>query len=160
MLPCLILRYYFVLFNIHISGHIQTALEDRNMMDNTYFIFASDNGGCYLGGGKNAPLRGNKATLLEGATCTMKYLFFFSTLTKPHLSITQPSIMNCRWYESGCFYLQSSHARILCRNGVWQIVSCNRLVSYTPGTLRYYHHPFHPFLCHSVPPFRFLCLFS
>ena len=36
------------------------------MMENTYFIFASDNGGCYLGGGKNAPLRGNKATLLEG----------------------------------------------------------------------------------------------
>ena len=38
------------------------------MLPRTYIIFASDNGGCYLGGGKNAPLRGTKATILEGLT--------------------------------------------------------------------------------------------
>lgn len=49
-------------------GRVRDALVSRGLMDNTYIIFASDNGGCYLGGGKNAPLRGNKATLLEGGT--------------------------------------------------------------------------------------------
>ena len=37
-------------------------------MDNTYFIFASDNGGCYSAGGKNGPFRGTKGTIFEGGT--------------------------------------------------------------------------------------------
>jgi arylsulfatase A-like enzyme len=44
------------------------ALEDTGLMDNTYVIFTSDNGGCYKGGGKNGPLRGSKASLWEGGT--------------------------------------------------------------------------------------------
>ena len=36
------------------------------MLDNTYIIFASDNGGCPASGGKNTPLRGSKGTLFEG----------------------------------------------------------------------------------------------
>jgi arylsulfatase A-like enzyme len=49
-------------------GSIVNALERTGMMDNTYVIFASDNGGCYAAGGKNGPLRGTKGTVLEGGT--------------------------------------------------------------------------------------------
>ena len=45
---------------------IYNALDARNQLDNTYFIFASDNGACKFSGGKNAPLRGSKGTLFEG----------------------------------------------------------------------------------------------
>ena len=34
----------------------------------------TSNGGCYLGGGKNAPLRGTKATILEGGTLVDAFL--------------------------------------------------------------------------------------
>ena len=63
-------RFYAATLNMLDSavGRVKDALEEKGMLDNTYIIFASDNGGCYLGGGKNAPLRGNKATLLEGGT--------------------------------------------------------------------------------------------
>jgi arylsulfatase A-like enzyme len=56
-------------------GKVKDALEEKGMLDNTYIIFASDNGGCYLGGGKNAPLRGNKATLLEGGTKVDAFIY-------------------------------------------------------------------------------------
>jgi arylsulfatase A len=45
---------------------IYTALDDKGISDNTYIIFASDNGGCYSAGGKNGPLRGTKGSLFEG----------------------------------------------------------------------------------------------
>jgi len=44
------------------------ALDQKGMLARTHLIFASDNGGCYMGGGKNAPLRGTKATVFEGGT--------------------------------------------------------------------------------------------
>eukprot|EP01038_Epipyxis_sp_PR26KG_P004341 gene4341-6144_t len=49
-------------------GKLVTALKAVNQYNNTYIIFASDNGGCKYEGGKNGPLRGNKGTLFEGAT--------------------------------------------------------------------------------------------
>jgi membrane-anchored protein YejM (alkaline phosphatase superfamily) len=45
---------------------IQTALDDKGILDNTYIIFTSDNGGCYMSGGRNGPLRGTKGSLFEG----------------------------------------------------------------------------------------------
>ena len=42
------------------------ALEDKDQMENTYVIFASDNGGCYQAGGRNGDLRGSKGSLFEG----------------------------------------------------------------------------------------------
>lgn len=34
---------------------IYDELVDKGLMDNSYFIFASDNGGCYAAGGKMDP---------------------------------------------------------------------------------------------------------
>jgi arylsulfatase A-like enzyme len=45
---------------------IVDALAARGQMDNTYIIFASDNGGCYQAGGRNGDLRGSKGSLFEG----------------------------------------------------------------------------------------------
>ena len=45
---------------------IVTALTAVGQLDNTYIIFASDNGGCAGVGGQNGPLRGTKGTLFEG----------------------------------------------------------------------------------------------
>ena len=47
-------------------GQIYDKLEETGLMDNTYLIFMSDNGGCFHGGGKNGPLRGSKGSLYEG----------------------------------------------------------------------------------------------
>jgi arylsulfatase A-like enzyme len=49
-------------------GKIAKAVDKVGQLDNTYFIFTSDNGGCYTAGGRNGPLRGNKGTLFEGGT--------------------------------------------------------------------------------------------
>lgn len=47
-------------------GDIMQALKDKEMYQNTFVIFSSDNGGCYGGGGMNGPLRGTKGSLFEG----------------------------------------------------------------------------------------------
>jgi arylsulfatase A-like enzyme len=59
---------YFKALNILDSavGALHTALTTAGVLNNTYIIFASDNGGCPTGGGRNAPLRGTKGSLFEG----------------------------------------------------------------------------------------------
>lgn len=48
-------------------GHIVSALERRNLRENTLVFFANDNGGAMpFNGSLNAPLRGAKGTALEG----------------------------------------------------------------------------------------------
>ena len=42
------------------------AFKRTGVVDNTYILFASDNGGCPAGGGRNYPLRGTKGSLFEG----------------------------------------------------------------------------------------------
>jgi len=49
-------------------GDIEDAVDAAGQLENTYFIFTSDNGGCRGAGGRNYPLRGNKGTLFEGGT--------------------------------------------------------------------------------------------
>lgn len=48
-------------------NEIQKAVKQVGQMDNTYFIFTSDNGGCAYAGGRNGPLRGNKGRFLREA---------------------------------------------------------------------------------------------
>ena len=64
-------------------GSITEALESSGMMDNTYIIFASDNGGCNSAGGKVAPYRGTKGSLFEGGTHVDA--FVYSPLLAPEL---------------------------------------------------------------------------
>ena len=45
------------------------------MLDNTYIIFASDNGGCAASGGRNYPLRGQKGTLFEGGLRVEAFMY-------------------------------------------------------------------------------------
>jgi arylsulfatase A-like enzyme len=54
---------------------VQQSLVDNNMMDNTYVIFISDNGGCVFGGGKNGPLRGSKGALFEGGVKVNSFIY-------------------------------------------------------------------------------------
>jgi arylsulfatase A-like enzyme len=56
-------------------GEIVDALETSNMMDNTYIIFMSDNGGCWYGGGRNGPLRGAKGALFEGGIKVDSFIY-------------------------------------------------------------------------------------
>ena len=62
-------QYTFALMLIDRAvSEIYHAIDKAGVKDETYFIFASDNGGCYQAGGKNGPLRGSKGTLFEGGT--------------------------------------------------------------------------------------------
>lgn len=54
---------------------IYEKIKDVKQEDNTYFIFASDNGGCYAAGGKNGPLRGAKGSLYEGGVKTDAFIY-------------------------------------------------------------------------------------
>ena len=45
---------------------VYDALDTNNVLDSTYVIFTSDNGGCPASGGRNTPLRGTKGSLFEG----------------------------------------------------------------------------------------------
>lgn len=54
---------------------MKNALEKRNQLNNTYFIFASDNGGCADAGGANAPLRGTKGSLFEGGVKVNSFIY-------------------------------------------------------------------------------------
>lgn len=51
------------------------ALDEAKQLDNSYIIFASDNGGCPSGGGRNYPLRGTKGSLFEGGTKVNSFIY-------------------------------------------------------------------------------------
>ena len=56
-------------------GEIINALETADILDNTYIIFMSDNGGCWYGGGRNGPLRGAKGALFEGGIKVDSFIY-------------------------------------------------------------------------------------
>lgn len=81
-------------------GQIVDALDTAGMLDNSYVIFMSDNGGCMYGGGKNGPLRGSKGALFEGGIKVDSFIYspllsnggtIFSGLM--HISDWFPTIM-------------------------------------------------------------------
>ena len=56
-------------------GKIYDALLVKGIMENTIIAFASDNGGCYLSGGRNGNLRGQKGSLFEGGSKVDAFIF-------------------------------------------------------------------------------------
>ena len=56
-------------------GDIVDTLDDKGMLNTTYIIFTSDNGGCYIAGGKNGPLRGTKGSLFEGGVRVDAFIY-------------------------------------------------------------------------------------
>ena len=54
---------------------VTEALAARGVLDNTYIIFASDNGGCPTAGARNAPLRGTKGSLFEGGVRVEAFVY-------------------------------------------------------------------------------------
>lgn len=82
---------------------ITERLQENGMMDNTYVIFISDNGGCVFGGGKNGPYRGSKGALFEGGVKVNSFIYspllkLQTTDTKytglMHISDWFPTILN------------------------------------------------------------------
>ena len=55
--------------------NIYNALDDKGVLDNSYILFASDNGGCPTAGGRNYPLRGTKGSLFEGGVHVEAFIF-------------------------------------------------------------------------------------
>ena len=56
-------------------GQIYDALESKGIVENTYIIFMSDNGGCWYGGGRNGPLRGSKGALFDGGVKVDSFIY-------------------------------------------------------------------------------------
>jgi len=82
-------------------GDIVDKLEERDMMDNTYIIFASDNGGCYMGGGMSGPLRGTKGTLLEGGTKVDAFIYSPTLLPDAAIGATFAPLMHVSdWFPT------------------------------------------------------------
>eukprot|EP00595_Chromulina_sp_UTEXLB2642_P001428 CAMPEP_0196762822 /NCGR_PEP_ID=MMETSP1095-20130614/2863_1 /TAXON_ID=96789 ORGANISM="Chromulina nebulosa, Strain UTEXLB2642" /NCGR_SAMPLE_ID=MMETSP1095 /ASSEMBLY_ACC=CAM_ASM_000446 /LENGTH=483 /DNA_ID=CAMNT_0042114725 /DNA_START=416 /DNA_END=1867 /DNA_ORIENTATION=- len=56
-------------------GELYNTLVSTGLMDNTYVIFASDNGGCGFDGAFNGPLRGMKGSLFEGGIKVDSFIY-------------------------------------------------------------------------------------
>lgn len=56
-------------------GSVASAIQAVGQMQNTYFVFLSDNGGCTEAGGRNGNLRGIKGSLFEGGTKVDAFIY-------------------------------------------------------------------------------------
>jgi len=86
-------------------GYIYEKLVAKDMMDNTYIIFMSDNGGCFYGGGKNGPLRGSKGSLFEGGIKVDSFIY-------------SPKLMNTGVVYTGLMHVSDWFPTILALGGI------------------------------------------
>jgi arylsulfatase A-like enzyme len=59
-------------------NEIYNKLDEKDMLEHTYIIFMSDNGGCVHGGGTNGPLRGSKGSMFEGGIKVDSFIYHHS----------------------------------------------------------------------------------
>jgi arylsulfatase A-like enzyme len=81
-------------------SQIVEKLNQNGMLDNTLVIFASDNGGCIYNGGRNAPLRGSKASLYEGGTHVDAFIYS-PTLLKDYSGVNYNNLFHVSdWFPT------------------------------------------------------------
>jgi len=71
------LRARFAAASLKLDNAVSTImaqLKAMSMIENTYIIYMSDNGGCYQAGGLNLPFRGLKGHLFEGGVRTPSFI--------------------------------------------------------------------------------------
>jgi len=74
------------------------SLKQNDMYDNTVIAFVSDNGGDTTGGANNFPLRGQKATMWEGAIRTVA--FVSGSIIKEGGRVTKELMHISDWYPT------------------------------------------------------------
>jgi arylsulfatase A-like enzyme len=80
---------------------IVNAVDDAGQSESTYFVFTSDNGGCYLSGASNGPLRGNKGTLFEGGTKVNAFIYSSKFSGTDLVGITYGGLMHVTdWFPT------------------------------------------------------------
>ena len=75
-------------------------LDATDMLDNSYVIFMSDNGGCKYGGGKNGPYRGMKASLFEGGSKVDSFIYSPSFYTDAAGTIYENLFHVSDWFST------------------------------------------------------------
>ena len=72
-----------------------------DVADNTYIIFASDNGGCPSGGGRSGPLRGEKGTLFEGGTKVDSFIYSSGLISDDYQGTTYDDMFHVSdWFPT------------------------------------------------------------
>lgn len=96
-------RQQYILSIILLDAAVESivnALTAAGQMDNTYLIFASDNGGCPSDGGNNGALRGTKGTLFEGGTKVDAFLYHSSFKSNNQNSVYSGLMHVSDWFPS------------------------------------------------------------
>ncbi|KAK7103388.1 hypothetical protein V1264_018294 [Littorina saxatilis] len=79
--------------------NVTDTLKQRGLMDNTFIIFSSDNGGPVRAAASNYPLRGSKITIWEGGTRAAAFVYAPSLLQKTNSSYEE-LIHITDWYPT------------------------------------------------------------
>ena len=77
------------------------ALSSTGQADNTYIIYASDNGGCGLRGGRNSPLVGQKETIFDGGLRVDSFIYSSGLIADEYVGTTYSNLMHVSdWFPT------------------------------------------------------------
>ncbi|KAK3756617.1 hypothetical protein RRG08_045129 [Elysia crispata] len=104
-------------------GRVVTALQDKDMYQNSIIVFTADNGGWTIFGGNNYPLRGGKVTIFEGGTRAAA--FIHSPLLKQTGVIYDGMMHAVDWFPTLASALGITYNDSLDQDGVdqWEAIT-------------------------------------